>query len=208
MTELYISNIRFSKIMLPDTELVLDRTDSFVIIQEKIQGQTVKQYITQTGCYEGILKVYHTIFSDVLELYINNSSIAVDLNLENFIIADNEIYLVDFAPPLLLQYIKRSDSLLSKLFCDRIYQLYAMNYYFCKGVILNDCIKDEERIALVSSFFSNFQFFDKSDEKDFQPFSSFMRNVAIFLKENNVCTREMVKADSFLHVIRGHEGYV
>lgn len=153
MTEIYISNIRLSKIMLPDCELVLDRSDSFLMIQEKIQGQTAKQYITQSGCYEGILKVYQTILFDVLKLYINNSFIAVDLNLENFIIADNEIYLVDFAPPLLLQYTKRSNSLLNRLFCDRIYQLYAMNYYFCKGVILNDCINDEERIALVKYFF-------------------------------------------------------
>lgn len=30
-----------------------------------------------------------------------------------------------------------------------------------------------------------------------------MRNVAVFLKENSACSREMVKTDSFLRVIRG-----
>ena len=45
MTEIYMSNIRLSRILLPDCELVLDRNDSFLMIQEKIQGQTVKQYI-------------------------------------------------------------------------------------------------------------------------------------------------------------------
>ena len=78
-----------------------------------------------------------------------------------------------------------------------------MNYYFCKGVIINDCIGDGERIDLVKYFISSVQFCDESVESDFYPFSSFMRNVTVFMKENSIYSREMVKTDSFLRVIRG-----
>lgn len=202
----YIDKMSFQNIKIPRWRITHTEGDSVFFGQNFIDGVSAKKYIEKSRSVYQIVELFKLIYFDVVNLYHSCPDIAVDLNLENFVISSDGVFLIDYNPPILLTMVVESESLLFKLFCDRQYHLYAMLYYFCKGIISNGVLSYKEKVTAILLLQESLMKSGVSIKKEY-PFDMFMAHVIDYLNNDDETIRNIVLKDSFTKIImKGKSG--
>lgn len=196
----YIDKITFSNIKIPSWSIGNTKKSCVVFQQRFVHGISAKKLIEKSQSVNQIVELFKFIYFDIVNLYHCCSDIAVDLNLENFIISSDGVFLIDYSPPIILTEVVESESLLFKLFCDRQYHLYAMLYYFCKGIVSNSVLSYEEKKTAILLLRDSIVRSGVNIKKGY-PFDMFMDHVTDYLNNDNENIKNIVLNDSFTKVI-------
>lgn len=200
MIRKYIDRMSFNNIKIPSWRIAHTEEDSVFFKQNFIDGMSAKKYIENSQSVYQIVDLFKLIYFDVVNLYHCCPDIAVDLNLENFIISSDGVFLIDYSPPIILPMVVKSESLLFKLFCDRQYHLYAMIYYFCKGIISNSVLSYKEKVTAILLLQESIVKSGESIKKGY-PFDIFMTHVTDYLNKDDENIKNIVLKDSFTKVM-------
>lgn len=196
----YIDKISFVNIKIPSWSIANTEDNSVIFRQCFIDGVAAKKFIEKSKSVNQIVELFELILFDVVYLYHCCPDIAVDLNLDNFVIASDGVFLIDYSPPIILTEVVESGSLLFKLFCDREYHLYALLYYFCKGIISNGVLSYKEKTIAILLLQESIVRSAVNIKKEY-PFDMFMTHVTDYLNNDDKNIKNIVLRDSFTKIM-------
>lgn len=130
-----IKNIRYSQ-----------SEGSIFVKQDYIVGHTLKEELNNVSYNIGLFAKSILYLKEILiaidRLFLINSDLRIDTNLENFIVNDNRITLIDVVPPINIKFL--SDNLFQDCNLRDLYkcintQILALISYWLKPYIVNKC---------------------------------------------------------------------
>lgn len=188
------------EIFVPTCEIYQSNSKWFMS-QKTIYGETLRNYITNCTDIQSIIEIFKFVLMDILQLYNNSLTICIDMNLENFIIKNNKIFLIDVIPPILLDKVQKDNidnDLLYMLFCKRDYHLTAFLYYVLKSVILNKRLDLNQKQYTCSSIFRKFETYTNIlISEEYLPFNIFIDDLFAYLSNAKQVNYNIVLNNSF-----------
>ena len=101
--KLHKLDFKFLKFAMPS--ILASNENSIVFEQDYIRGVTIKDYISNSKQYATFKHLFNNLLKDVIEF--NKTEFCLDLNLCNFILSNDSVYLIDFLPPICLNFVKK-----------------------------------------------------------------------------------------------------
>lgn len=202
--EIYLNKMDFEFLKFPRPSILQISETSIIFEQEHIRGVTIKDYISNSEQYASFEPLFCNLLNDVVKF--NRTRYRLDLNLCNFVLSTDSVFLVDFLPPICLDFVtgEYTNDYLKRLFCDQTYGLIAMLYYYIKGIALNRNISidiKEKVITGINDIFKN-KISNSDLEIDAAPFETYLERISEYLKNKSDPFLQDIKNDSFLRFLK------
>ncbi len=205
--EIYLNKLDFKFLKFAMPSILASNENSIVFEQDYIRGVTIKDYISNSKQYATFKHLFNNLLKDVIEF--NKTEFCLDLNLCNFILSNDSVYLIDFLPPICLNFVKKnySNNYMGRLFCDKKYGLIAMLYYYIKGISINSNIDIDIKSKVIIDIIDDFKNeVDCSELKiDIEPFGLYLKHIFEYLQNKSDKSLRVIKNDSFLRFLEGHQ---
>lgn len=164
--ERYYRDLLSANVLIPKTKVYCDTSNEIHIRQTFVCGFRLVDWIKHADCIDS-LNFHLQYFKKLLEyqrsVFVTNRYLRIDFNLQNFVIKDEELFLVDIVPPIYvntyvtdnsINYTKKIERLL-RLYSFIDWQIIAMIGYWIQEKIESFKLLDDGIRKLVLSTIIN-----------------------------------------------------
>lgn len=144
----YYKILNNAKVKMPKLIKCEEENNLCVVCQEYIDGVSMVEWIAENNIIQQLkshLKYFDILLGYQLDSYQKNENIRIDFNLNNFVLRNNELYLVDIMPPLFIdESVMRNRKKYNAKAAELVELYFNINYQIVSliGYWFMECIYD------------------------------------------------------------------